>query len=614
MEADDVSTVDTIAQITSSTSDLSLKNDSQGNENAPSKLNETQAQYSNALKRKKLEPVSPNSKYKELERVQVNTGPLESFIVGSQNLINKLDEEIEEARENNNFELRSSSNTPTKKLKKKPSLKNFLRLRSASAPSIKTRRKKNDEYAKNLPSIPQTEKDLQKEDTEKERRKWWNRWADHIKYSIISKETEEAFYEIVILLKQFSKDFELRPIDITMCLMLLNTYYASSVIRTEKRVYDVTFLSKTCHYMKYACSAYGWKLVYGYQWKKATKGLLEGFKHKDSVNIKILQELTGISENDVVCTQWKSGHFCPGHFIAVDHAHKSVVLSIRGTFHAKDALTDLLAKYDPFMGGFVHSGILMAARQKFRDVVPTLLETLKQHPGYELILVGHSLGAGTASLLAMLIYSEYNIPLHCFAFAPPGVMSLDLAHKCRNFITSIVLNDDIIPRLSCGSIADLKQVILHLMSQTDSNLKRMFQFLSAGNNLGQGLTRKLSNYFSCSPTPDLQNVQYIPEPRLYPPGRTFLIFNPDNKKGLATKYNAMEESDPSLFGDIIISSSMFTDHMPDAYETALETILETVKKNEGIPLEETIAPCSLPQCLLSPIGDTDDSMVTFQCL
>jgi len=237
-------------------------------------------------------------------------------------------------------------------------------------------------------------------------------------------------------------------------------------------------------------------------------------------------------------------------------------------------LTDLVANYEPFMGGHAHAGILMAARQLYKDLTPILLEALKKHDGYTLTLVGHSLGAGTASLFTILMYSEYNIPVHCYAFASPPVVSLDLAKRVQSYgiVTSIVLNDDFVCRVSYGSLEDLKQVILHILNQQDSNVKRLFQFLSAGNNLGETVTRKLSDYFQCAPRPDLRTKNIFLTPRLYPVGSVYHIFNSENKRGLTAKYDVIEESDPSLFGDIIISPTMFIDHMPDAYESALESL------------------------------------------
>ena len=38
---------------------------------------------------------------------------------------------------------------------------------------------------------------------------------------------------------------------------------------------------------------------------------------------------------------------------------------------------------------------------------------------YDLVLVGHSLGAGTAAILAILMKQEHP-NLSCFAYSPPG--------------------------------------------------------------------------------------------------------------------------------------------------------------------------------------------------
>ncbi len=46
--------------------------------------------------------------------------------------------------------------------------------------------------------------------------------------------------------------------------------------------------------------------------------------------------------------------FFTGHFMVFDHSRKSVVIAIRGTFHIRDALTDLVACYEPFMDGIAH--------------------------------------------------------------------------------------------------------------------------------------------------------------------------------------------------------------------------------------------------------------------
>ena len=142
---------------------------------------------------------------------------------------------------------------------------------------------------------------------------------------------------------------------------------------------------------------------------------------------------------------------------------------------------------------------------------------------------------------------------------------------------------------------DLRKIIVHLLNQKENNMQRFFQFLSAGNNLGESLTSRLSTYFKCQPTPDLGTVILLflsikkkinlnvktkmeLSTRLYPPGTVYHIFK--ESKILSPKYNLMEESSPSLFGDIIISPCMFTDHMPDTYEDCLGLVVDRLVQEQ----------------------------------
>ena len=63
----------------------------------------------------------------------------------------------------------------------------------------------------------------------------------------------------------------------------------------------------------------------------------------------------------------------------------------------------------------------------------------------ELKIIGHSLGAGTAALLAMMLHNEpdaarrWGSPeLSCVGFATPPVVSEDNALNCRDYITTVV--------------------------------------------------------------------------------------------------------------------------------------------------------------------------------
>ncbi|KAJ6938744.1 hypothetical protein NC651_005484 [Populus alba x Populus x berolinensis] len=90
--------------------------------------------------------------------------------------------------------------------------------------------------------------------------------------------------------------------------------------------------------------------------------------------------------------------------------------------------------------------------------------------GFRLRLVGHSLGASVASLLAIMLRKKSIkelgfIPdiVTAVGYATLPCVSRKLADSCSHFVTTIVMQDGIIHRLSAASLARLRNEIL----QTD---------------------------------------------------------------------------------------------------------------------------------------------------
>jgi len=133
----------------------------------------------------------------------------------------------------------------------------------------------------------------------------------------------------------------------------------------------------------------------------------------------------------------------------------------------------------------VHEGILHCAQQLFFEIAP-LVEEYAISKGYDVILTGHSLGASTAVLLAVLIRGRYpllTVPnrfdgtsnddgaerrsdefnigqrVRAYAFAPPPVLDRGSALACRHYVTSIVNNSDIVPRSSMTNLDVLLTVL-----------------------------------------------------------------------------------------------------------------------------------------------------------
>lgn len=86
------------------------------------------------------------------------------------------------------------------------------------------------------------------------------------------------------------------------------------------------------------------------------------------------------------------------------------------------------------------------ARDRVVSIKLVLDATQALKDDYRMTLIGHSLGAGAAALLAMMLQARGITNVHCYAFAPPMCCEPDLAAKCSDYVTSVVFRDDIISR------------------------------------------------------------------------------------------------------------------------------------------------------------------------
>ncbi|TKW31956.1 hypothetical protein SEVIR_2G140100v4 [Setaria viridis] len=160
------------------------------------------------------------------------------------------------------------------------------------------------------------------------------------------------------------------------------------------------------------------------------------------------------------------------YLLYLDHAHADIVLALRGLNLVKESdyalLLDNRLGKRRFDGGYVHNGLLRAAGWVLDAECDLLRELLERYPDYTLTFTGHSLGAGIAAMLTMVVVLNLdklgNVDrsrTRCYAMAPARCMSLNLAVRYADVINSVVLQDDFLPR-TATPLEDIFKSILCL--------------------------------------------------------------------------------------------------------------------------------------------------------
>eukprot|EP00529_Nitzschia_sp_RCC80_P001868 CAMPEP_0113440922 /NCGR_PEP_ID=MMETSP0014_2-20120614/810_1 /TAXON_ID=2857 /ORGANISM="Nitzschia sp." /LENGTH=878 /DNA_ID=CAMNT_0000331737 /DNA_START=104 /DNA_END=2740 /DNA_ORIENTATION=+ /assembly_acc=CAM_ASM_000159 len=258
---------------------------------------------------------------------------------------------------------------------------------------------------------------------------------------------------------------------------------------------DVYLIAEAAHFMPIAQSAYTW---ISYMLEHPVSGwcmlpylilrrctcLFPG-RDKDKINgdypwqlhTAALKAISGCRGSDLVYASYYDSAEKLPYCILLDHDWKTVVVAIRGTLTLEGVFKDIsinpkelteageVCGFDG-RGLFCHTGMLRSSEWLLADLnrhgrLDKLLTG--DYKDYKLRIIGHSLGAGVASILSVLLRPEYPT-LRCLAFSPPGcVMSKDLADASMEWTTSFVVGDDIVPRMSIEGFEELRDCVLDMI-------------------------------------------------------------------------------------------------------------------------------------------------------
>lgn len=163
------------------------------------------------------------------------------------------------------------------------------------------------------------------------------------------------------------------------------------------------------------------------------------------------------------------------------------------------------------------------------------MENLFVPLGYEIRVCGHSLGAGASSLVAILLRSQIpelirNNSIKVRAFASPPVLDYAASIATTSFITTIVNNSDMIPRLSLNNMEIMMAVMAMVQTKLEeagceaSDIKSTYAFLKKINQ-GTGGEMLMTTKQSFEILEEAQNSVVIDDPdNLYCPGKIILLY------------------------------------------------------------------------------------------
>ena len=276
---------------------------------------------------------------------------------------------------------------------------------------------------------------------------------------------------------------------------------------------------------------------------------------------------------------------CPKFVLFLDHEAKSTVLAIRGTWSPQDAVRDIEADEAEFLDGHAHKGILESANKVLskvlndsnsRNVLDIITESIEKYPSYSLTITGHSLGAGTAELITMLLLDRNLIPdttkVQCIALAPPPIFRSQnpLPPKISSAIKIYVNRHDCVPRLSLASVARIMAEV-SAVDQLGIKLKQQLKILKGDDDENMQKIIEVLKYVDQDSLPYLEH-----------PSETLHHIRFDEGNESDKKHKIFLSHSTKFSKSILLLDSMVADHMDYTYGKVLQNLAQHSSIEEGV--------------------------------
>ncbi|XP_053625212.1 diacylglycerol lipase-beta-like isoform X2 [Plodia interpunctella] len=317
---------------------------------------------------------------------------------------------------------------------------------------------------------------------------------------------KEAFQQVAALLSALFRSTDLVPSDVVAGCVLLRVRQKREtremrriqMLNDEEPIYttDVSKifsetppwmnLEDALHYLRLSIAAYGWPYVL---YRHCFTGFCKLARHltccccrpKNSIvtddnccmcNFAGVKYMSNLAADDIIFASFNNRVFELPFCVIADHDRESIVVAVRGSISLRDIFTDFTAGSEKFEADGLpentaaHKGMAMGAAKMLKRLLPVLDRAFQQYSNYDLILTGHSLGAGVAVLVALKLRPRYP-HLKVFAFSTPaGLISREAARYTESFVLTVGVGDDLVMRLSVHSIENLRTKVIQTIHAT----------------------------------------------------------------------------------------------------------------------------------------------------
>jgi len=337
---------------------------------------------------------------------------------------------------------------------------------------------------------------------------------------------------------------------------------------------------------------------------------------------------TRIEEADVLHCFWDSTPYKPAFVIAREQFKRSIVLCMRGTRHWADAITDLdfhylkfsimkdpynenffikyhfredqeylkqklgedtreinggiiqplTGKEEPIVTGYTHAGMFLSAIGAYHEVTHKLEEIFSkpEHQDFSFSITGHSLGGGMSTLMVLLylvhpLKALKDNTMNGYSYGGASVLSEEFDKYMKPVMKSFILGDDIVPRLSYGSITDVCKIILAFDEINKKDPKTLDTVLKLNSDALLSNKDEMSNRF----IEFYENFKrdHMTSRKLLPMGRVFHMQDvkaqPVRRNQSYYDFVLREISDKKYFDEMIFTTQVIKHHFPSLYEEGL---------------------------------------------